>query len=428
LWSAFASKCDTVQAAHSSSRDTPEDVKAKFRKAVLSQSIATSRQKAELEATITIKCPSAASGQLLLSAPQVDTDVSDIGCAGQSSAASSIADNDDVSEILSNSQSEGEGRSTSTSMSGPIMRSFFDSITQRQKAELDSLWAKACYTNMWSFNSTKNPYLCEFIQKIRPSYKLPTSHALANQLLDDTYVSVNTTVQEALTKALALTMQLDGWSDINRASIINVALYAGSPIFLKSIDPGINRHDAKLICETVITAIDGLGEAKHKVKAIVTDQPTVMTAAWKLIEEQRPSVSCYGCAAHVINLLAGDFRKMEINEELLEKNKKICRFFKSHSLARELLQAETKQRYGAPLSVVISCATKWSTDYFMLRRNLRIKAALTAAAVEEKLARDFRGEVNADVKRNLLDENFWEETERVAMLLHPLSTGIRYAV
>jgi hypothetical protein len=75
-------------------------------------------------------------------------------------------------------------------------------------------------------------------------------------------------------------MQLDGWSDINRASIINVALYAGRPIFLKSIDPGINRHDAKLICETVITAIDGLGEAKHKVKAIVTDQPTVMTAAW----------------------------------------------------------------------------------------------------------------------------------------------------
>lgn len=51
-----------------------------------------------------------------------------------------------------------------------------------------------------------------------------------------------------------------------------------------------------------------------------------------MIEEQRPSVSCYGCAAHVINLLAGDFRKMEINEEVLEKKtKKSVDFFKSQS-------------------------------------------------------------------------------------------------
>ena len=36
-----------------------------------------------------------------------------------------------------------------------------------------------------------------------------------------------------------------------------------------------------------------------------------MTAAWAIVEAKAPGVHCYGCGAHVINLLAADFRKIE---------------------------------------------------------------------------------------------------------------------
>ena len=102
-------------------------------------------------------------------------------------------------------------------------------------------------------------------------------------MLDDPYDGVSAIIKNATAEAAVLTLQLDGWSDINCASIVNVALYAGRPVVLKSTDPGINRHDAKFIADAVLQTVHGLGNDAIKVRTVITDQPTVMTAAWKFI-------------------------------------------------------------------------------------------------------------------------------------------------
>ena len=91
------------------------------------------------------------------------------------------------------------------------------------------------------------------------------------------------------------------------------------------------------------------------------------------------------------------------------------------------MHAETQAQYGVALGVVNSCLTRWSTDYFMLRHNLRIKAALVSVTVNERMFREFRTNNNAQVKQHLLSEEFWQSTEKAAKLLHPLSTTIRYS-
>ena len=123
-----------------------------------------------------------------------------------------------------------------------------------------------------------------------------------------------------------------------------------------------------------------------------------MTAAWKLIEEARANITWYGCAAHVINLLSGDFHKLERVQSILEANKTISKFFKSHNILRELLYTETQTKYGVALGVVIDCLTRWSADYFKLRCNLRIKVALVAVTVNERMSREFRTDNNMQVK------------------------------
>jgi len=105
-----------------------------------------------------------------------------------------------------------------------------------------------------------------------------------------------------------------------QASIVNIALWR--PVILKSIDPGISRHDAKFIVDLIIDTIESeepsIGNIEDEVRAVVTDQPSVITSAWKEFEKRKPLVNCYGYGAHVINLLAGDFRKLDCVYNVLE--------------------------------------------------------------------------------------------------------------
>ena len=187
---------------------------------------------------------------------------------------------------------------------------------------------------------------------------------------------------------------------------MNISVYADRPIFLKSIKPGVERHNAAYIAQTIFEAMehgsgnDGINISERHFRSIVTDQPTVMTAAWRIVEEKKPWVHCYGCSAHILNLLAGDLRKIEYVSLVVEQNRQISNFFKSHTIARETLLQLTREKIGKPLSVILSCATRWSTDFFMLRRNLIIKSALVSSVVDAKLSKEMKA--NQEVKSFVL--------------------------
>ena len=331
--------------------------------------------------------------------------------------------------------------STSTSSSGPdpvaatrpterldlgtktSVFSFVDCVNVKQQNELDSLWAKALYTNGWSFHSVSNPYLQQFFAKIRPGWKPPTRYMLSNGLLDTTESEVNHSISEAIERAPNISLQLDGWSDVNRSCLINVALYAGRPIFFQSVEPGAQRHDANFIASTIVQCINSQPNPKM-VRSVVTDQPSVMTAAWKQVSIKLPWVNCYGCGAHVVNLLAGDFRKMDSVTDVIQKNRMISNFYKSHSMAKEVLAETTRDKYGKPISTILGCPTRWSTEYFMLRRNLRIKGALLSTTVDQRITKELR--TSGEVKQTVLDDNFWLSTMRVACLMKPLTAAIQH--
>jgi len=83
------------------------------------------------------------------------------------------------------------------------------------------------------------------------------------------------------------------------------------------------------------------------------------------VSHKAPWVNCYGCAAHVLNLLASDLRNTGVVAEVLEKNKRVTTFFKSHGMAKSVLNDMTKAKFGTSINPVMSCATRWH-DYFMI--------------------------------------------------------------
>jgi len=90
-----------------------------------------------------------------------------------------------------------------------------------------------------------------------------------------------------------------------------------------------------------------------------------MCAAWDIIWINVQWIHCYGCGAHVLNLLAGDMQKIDIVSETLRKNKQVAVFFKSHSMAKEVLHDLTIQKFKKPLSTTQGCPTRWSSEFFL---------------------------------------------------------------
>jgi len=426
--------------------EAPDHVVAKYQDIVCGQSIATARQKRKLHLTTpsTPACSSSKRQQMIVVATKDDP-------TATSASASNPADNVELSKTeTTGTPTPGDSTSTAATSGNPrgiheisesassitgaqktnakAFEAFFDRVSSKDQEELAMLWATACYTNGWSFNSVNNPFLKDFFAKIRPGWKMPTAYTLSTSLLDSTERKVDALISDAMKNATNLTLQLDGWSDVNRVSLINVAMYAGKPIFLKSVEPGLQRHDAEYISSTIIDIVNSqTDENKRKIRSVVTDQPSVMKAAWKIVNEKIPSINCYGCGAHVINLLACDCRKIPSIADITEKNRQIANFYKSHSMAKEVLSEVTKEKYKKDIHTLLGCQTRWSTEYFMLRRNIRIRSALISTVVDQRLSKELRASgPNVEVKIAVLDDNFWLATMRIACLMKPLSTAIQH--
>ena len=430
----------------------PDDIKSKFTAIVCRQSMATNNQKRKLQLELSEYERNSCSSAKLALKEHMSDDItvgksSSSYTLSQQSSSSARSDSENDSHTSRYFQSptaqihkelgeiEEEGFEHKVDVCGSVgqpkrkMMDFFDHVSPREQEELDILWAQAVYTCGWSFNCMNNPFLQEFLKKIRPSWHPPSAYQLSTKLLNLTSANVDKVVAQAIQEAPNVTIQLDGWSDINRHSLINVAAYACRPIFLKSIDPGAQRHDAPFIADQILQVINNNNNEipyvnKSQFRSVVTDQPSVMKAAWNLVAKEAPWVNCYGCGAHVMNLLASDLRKIDVVANVLEQNRKISIFFKSHSMAKAVLSEVTTSLHGRSIPMLLGCATRWSTDYFMIRRTLRLKSALISSCIDDRLKKEFRN--NPNVKLAVMDDKFWQDSSRSACLLKPVSTAIEY--
>lgn len=61
------------------------------------------------------------------------------------------------------------------------------------------------------------------IHLLRPGYKPPTRHDIANELLDKVYTTIRQTIENDL-KDKIVSMAMDGWSNVHVESIVCVSV------------------------------------------------------------------------------------------------------------------------------------------------------------------------------------------------------------
>ncbi|CAG8513766.1 4505_t:CDS:2 [Diversispora eburnea] len=108
--------------------------------------------------------------------------------------------------------------------------------------------AKIIFAGGIPFTFVENSCSINFMQHIRPSFKIPNRRKLASDLLDKVFDEVNEESDKEILSAQNLCMVSDGWSNINQESF----------------------------------------------SAVITDTASVIKAAWRIIEQKYPNIICFG--------------------------------------------------------------------------------------------------------------------------------------
>jgi len=110
-------------------------------------------------------------------------------------------------------------------------------------------------------NFLDNPFFKQFMDKLRPSYKLPSRNSkFSKTLIPAEYERVQKAVEKATSEADFLSMSSDGWTDIKGSRLINVIAHTPKPFLFNSIDATQDIHDAPFICQTLSAEIEKLGK------------------------------------------------------------------------------------------------------------------------------------------------------------------------
>lgn len=265
--------------------------------------------------------------------------------------------------------------------------------TEEKEMHLDI--ARAFYTSGIPFRVIENADMRRALTRFRPSMKLPTRQSLATTLLDQVYTTEKTRLAALLQRQKRLTLVTDGWSNVNRESIINYVLSSPTmrPMMWSSGATGTEAHTGEYMASEisrVITeaeAVAGVG----KVTAVVSDNAANMKKAGKLVELKHPGVVFSGCAAHAVNLLLKDIFKIDFFASTLKKAVKIVKFVRARHLLLGRIRAERGQVKkcvkAGELSTPVS--TRWYAQEKCIKSVVRNKVPLTAAFNDPELMKHY---------------------------------------
>lgn len=258
---------------------------------------------------------------------------------------------------------------------------------------------------------------------MRPSLKLPSRYQLSNKLLNNEYDRIKKSVDEKIKSAKTVGIQIDGWSNIRNESIINVLITTPEPVLYKLLDTRAARHEATFMCNIISEVIDEIG--LRKVMSIITDNARNMTAAWNLLTEKYPNsmFSCYGCSAHILNLLIHDILKIKTFQPIVFRSKSIIKSVKkSHILNATFsgIQNKNATNKNEIKSLKLPVDTRWGSICMSLNSLLCNKRNLQELSISENVI----NVIDQSVKTHLLSDDFWSKIELLHKILSPMANGI----
>jgi hypothetical protein len=153
----------------------------------------------------------------------------------------------------------------------------------------------------------------------------------------------------------------DGWTDQRSHTVLNflIACPEGT-MSLKSVDASDQVKDANLLFRLLDEVVEEVGV--QNVVQVITDNAANYVAARRMLEEKHRTIWWTPCAAHCLDLMLEDIRKIEWVKKTVEQGKSITRYIYNHSWVLNLMRKNTDGR-----ELVKSAITRFATNFLMLQ-------------------------------------------------------------
>lgn len=200
------------------------------------------------------------------------------------------------------------------------------------------------------------------------------------------------------------------FTDQNRNHLVNTYVTPNTTqksIYQKTVDTEGKPQNAEQIASDISDTIETIG--REKVDKVVTDTCNTMKAAWALLEAKYPLINCYGCGAHVLNLLIKDIIKSKEFETLIANNEKVVMFIRNHTATNHLYQ-ELMREVGVTKQLCKAVPTRWLSTHTSMQNTHDAKVLVQKMANEH---RDVFENVSSarskakEVLKIIQSESFW---------------------
>lgn len=296
------------------------------------------------------------------------------------------------------------------------MDRFVDKIDVKEEKMLNKKLASAIFSSGCPFSLVENPYWKDFFSSLRPSFKLPTRKDIGGKYLDREFESVEADVWTKIRSSNSVALQCDGWSNIRNEAIINFIITTPSPVLLKTMATGAERHTGEYIAQELMKCITDIGP--NKLIGIVSDNAASMEKAKKIVVEQLPYITAYSCASHTLNLFIGDVMKLQSLTTIEGACKQIVKEITASHINTAALSQIQKDKYGSIRSLKMPVKTRWGSILHCISSLILSKEALQILAVSEE---SYSIKLARAVRDNILDNDiFWVRLDKIHNILQPI--------
>ena len=204
-------------------------------------------------------------------------------------------------------------------------------MNQTENRQLDEILARAIYSSGSPLSLVEHEDWITFMEKLRPSYELPSRSALSNRLLENEYQR-EALVQTKLAEVSVLALQIDAWSNWRNESVVNFVVTTPEPFFFKTLGTKTERHTAEYMATKMEDVMTEIGIEKFG--AVVTDDASVMVKATSILEEKYSHIAVYTCAAHTLQLIIADVTKLKSVKDIVDTCKTIVKEINKSQILR----------------------------------------------------------------------------------------------
>lgn len=318
----------------------------------------------------------------------------------------------------------------------------FPHYTRPERAALDQAFARAVHRTGTEFSLFDHPEYRKFFELLNPVYTPPLFSELSTTLLSDSYQDIMMVMRNSLRSAAALTVGVDGATNVLSRSMSNVIVHDPRPWFAEYLNSNLKKESADEVFGKISSVILRLNEfinppdpsshingEQRRIFAFISDSCNLMRAVRTKLFNHGTVQLTYGCSAHALNNFCEDIAKIASVKESIRRGVYVSKTIKNQNLLNKIFNMLCIEMVGKPYAMVLYSASRWSSINYMFVRLKKVKRAVTgvvSAVVNEKDERqiDETFHLPTDFVSTVMDGTFWRSVATSVSVFDPICKSI----